>query len=132
MMQSDRSHVDSAERARAATRTFFERLPVLALSRIERFASTTGTIVFVVDDVGAWTFRMGNLEAPVAAGIAADRGLTLYFSALAFESFIAGAADVGALARDGGLHASGDLGLLERFGLFLQPPKSALSWRLGG
>lgn len=110
-------------------RFFDVAIPQLAKEHASLFAALSGTLAFIVRDIGTWTVQLGNTDAPVIEGAKADADLVLSFEASAFDAFIDGSLDLQDALNKAQIAHDGDLAVLTRFSRLLQSPASLIDTR---
>jgi hypothetical protein len=95
------------------------------------FLSSKGRIHFSIGGEGSWTLVLGDIEQPIARGLVGEADLSIWFSAPAFKSFLAGTLDPRPAIRAGEFKAQGNVQLLQWLGLLLATPKSGFRVRMG-
>ncbi len=104
-----------------AARFFGTAIGALAKER-PVFGELSGRIVFVVQDTGAWTVRLGDLAQPVVAHAEPDADLVLSFGAETFERFLRGTLNLTQALRDHEVAHDGNLDVLLSFSELLRAP----------
>ncbi len=114
-----------------ATRFFEVAVPEMARRRAALFGTLSGTLTFIVRDVGEWTVYLGSSE-PVQAHADPEADLVLSLTPPAFEGFLRGDLDLPEAMASHSVAHDGDLGVLTRFSRLLVQAQSPLTVQFGG